>query len=169
MPFTPFHMGPGIMVKGILQGGFSLMVFGWSQMVMDIQPLFVLITGEGHLHGFSHTFVGATLLAVFSALSGKYLSESGLKILGISKEPDLITIKWPVVCLSAFVGTYSHLVLDAVMHSDLRPYYPLSQKNELLGIISATQLHLFCVTTGLLGVLIYCFSGYIQKKRNKAG
>jgi ribosomal protein S12 methylthiotransferase accessory factor len=57
MPFTPVHMGPGILVKALMQGSFSLMVFGWAQIVMDIQPLFVMITGEGHLHGFSHPYV----------------------------------------------------------------------------------------------------------------
>lgn len=31
MPFTPFHMGPGLLVKALLQGSFSLMVFGWTQ------------------------------------------------------------------------------------------------------------------------------------------
>ena len=46
MPFTPFHMGIGIFTKSILQGSFSLMVFGWAQIVMDIQPLVVLITGD---------------------------------------------------------------------------------------------------------------------------
>lgn len=30
MPFTPFHMGPGLLVKALLQGSFSLMVFGWT-------------------------------------------------------------------------------------------------------------------------------------------
>jgi len=50
------------------------MVFGWSQIVMDIQALIVLILGEGHLHGFSHTYIGASMLAAFSALSGKYQS-----------------------------------------------------------------------------------------------
>ncbi len=39
MPFTPFHMGPGLLIKAVLQGAFSLMVFGWAQIVMDIQPL----------------------------------------------------------------------------------------------------------------------------------
>jgi hypothetical protein len=28
MPFTPFHMGPGILFKALLQGSFSLMVLG---------------------------------------------------------------------------------------------------------------------------------------------
>ena len=66
MPFTPIHMGPGIFVKAILQGSFSLMIFGWTQIVMDIQPLIVMITGEGHLHGFTHTYVGAVLIAIIA-------------------------------------------------------------------------------------------------------
>jgi hypothetical protein len=66
MPFTPFHMGSGILIKALLQGSFSLMVFGWSQIVMDIQPLWVLINGLRHLHGFSHTFIGGSILAVAS-------------------------------------------------------------------------------------------------------
>ncbi len=41
MPFTPVHMGPGILIKALLQSSFSLMVFGWTQIIMDIQPLIV--------------------------------------------------------------------------------------------------------------------------------
>ena len=75
-------MGPGIFFKALLQGSFSLMVFGWTQVIMDIQPLVVLISGDGHLHGFTHTFIGATLLAVVSALTGKYAAEFGLRFIG---------------------------------------------------------------------------------------
>jgi len=46
MPFTPFHLGPGIAIKAVMQGSFSLMVFGWAQIVMDVQPLVVMITGQ---------------------------------------------------------------------------------------------------------------------------
>ncbi len=86
MPFTPFHMEPGILIKSFLQGSFSLMVFGWAQIIMDIQPLIVLLTGKGHLHGFSHTYIGASLLALVSALTGKYLSELGLRMGVIKSE-----------------------------------------------------------------------------------
>lgn len=41
-------MGPGLLIKALLQGSFSLLVFGWAQIVMDLQPLLVLLTGEGH-------------------------------------------------------------------------------------------------------------------------
>ncbi|MEH6471219.1 MAG: metal-dependent hydrolase [Halopseudomonas sp.] len=157
MPFTPIHMGPGILIKGVLQGSFSLMVFGWTQIVMDIQPLIVLVTGEGHLHGFSHTYVGATLLAILSAVTGKYLSQLGLWVLRIT--PSISTnIAWWVVLLSAFIGSYSHVFLDSVMHSDVQPFYPITLKNGLWGAVSITMLHKFCVYSGLLGAGIYYFT-----------
>jgi membrane-bound metal-dependent hydrolase YbcI (DUF457 family) len=168
MPFTPFHMGPGILIKALLHGSFSLMVFGWAQIVMDIQPLFVLITGDGRLHGFSHTYIGATLLAIFSALSGKYLSEIGLKILGLSDRASPINIAWWVAFVSAFIGTYSHVVLDSIMHGDVEPFYPLSQENSLHGLITMGELHLFCVLSALVGVIIYYSVLYVTKRRNKA-
>ena len=74
MPVTPFHMGPGIIIKAILQGFFSLIIFGWAQILMDLQPLFVIITGQGNLHGFSHTYIGATLIALISAYMWNFMA-----------------------------------------------------------------------------------------------
>ncbi len=155
MPFTPLHMGPGICVKAILQGSFSLMVFGFAQILMDIQPLVVLLTGEGHLHGFSHTYIGASIIAILAALSGKYLSEFGLRIIGISKKSNPIKISWLVSFVSAFVGTFSHIILDSIMHSDIEPFFPFDSSNNLLGIIGIEQLHEFCLYSGLIGGGIY--------------
>jgi len=159
MPFTPIHMGPGILIKAILQSSFSLMVFGWTQIVMDIQPLIVLITGEGHLHGFTHTYVGAILLAIFSALTGKYLSEFGLKILGIDKYQP-ISIVWWVAFLSAFIGSFSHVFLDSIMHADVEPFYPVTLSNDFHGMVSVTILHKLCMYSGGVGALIYYAVNY---------
>lgn len=165
MPFTPFHMGPGIAVKALLQGSFSLMVFGWAQIVMDIQPLVVLLTGEGHLHGFSHTYIGGSLLAVFAALSGKYLSDFGLFIMGISTKSQPVRVAWWVAFLSAFIGTYSHVVLDSIMHSDVEPFYPFSSSNSLLGMIDVITLHKFCMYSGLLGAATYYSVRFMLNKK----
>lgn len=155
MPFTPIHMGPGILIKSLLQTSFSLMVFGWTQIVMDIQPLIVLISGEGHLHGFTHTYVGATLIALFSALTGKYLSEFGLKMFRITKNNASISIAWWVVFLSAFIGSFSHVLLDSIMHADVEPFFPFTLDNQFLGIISVPMLHKVCLYSGLVGAPIY--------------
>lgn len=166
MPFTPIHMGPGILIKSVLQGSFSLMVFGWTQIVMDIQPLFVLLSGDGHLHGFSHTYMGATLLAIISALTGKYLSQFGLWVLGI-EDSFYTTIKWWVVLLSAFVGSYSHVLLDSIMHSDVQPFYPFILLNPMLTIIPVSALHKLCMYSGLAGAGVY-YTVRWRGKRNQS-
>lgn len=167
MPVTPFHMGPGLLIKALLRGGFSLMVFGWAQIIMDLQPLFAMITGQGKLHGFSHTFVGATLLGLVAALSGKYLSEWGLKRLALYEEHRYLSIQWWVVFLSAFIGSYSHVFLDAIMHSDMAPFFPFSVTNPWLGLFSFYGVHKFCVYTGLVGAGLYFLVQYILKFRNR--
>lgn len=165
MPFTPLHMGPGIFIKAVLQGSFSLMVFGWTQIVMDIQPLIVIITGEGHLHGFSHTYIGAVLIAIFSALSGKYLSELGLKIIGIAKEQP-IKLLWTICFVSAFIGSFSHVLLDSIMHSDVEPFYPVNLSNQLHGLVLISTLHKFCLYSGLIGAAIYYAVNWHHKSKS---
>lgn len=152
MPFTPFHMGPGLLIKALLQGSFSLMVFGWTQIIMDIQPLIVLITGNGHLHGFTHTYVGATLIGIGCALSGKYAAEFGLRFIG---QPRYLPIRWPVATTSAFIGSFSHVLLDSVMHADVAPFAPYGLDNTFLGFLSIDALHQFCLYSGLIGVGLY--------------
>ena len=161
MPFTPIHMGPGIVVKAVLQGSFSLMVFGWAQIAMDVQPLVVMISGEGHLHGFSHTYIGATLLAIFSALSGKYLSEIGLFLIGLNKQWQ-IKIAWWVSFLSAFIGTFSHVLLDSIMHADVEPFFPFTTSNPFLVLISVQSLHRICVYSALIGAILYFTANWLQ-------
>lgn len=152
MPFTPLHMGPGIAIKAAMQGRFSLMVFGWSQILMDIQPLIVMLSGKGELHGFSHSYIGATLIAIVSAISGKYLGEVGLKFI---REPHYLPIRWSAAFISAFVGTYSHIVLDSIMHTDIKPFYPYSFANTLQGLISNEALHAFCIGSGIVGAVLF--------------
>ena len=86
MPFTPLHMGPGLAVKAVMQRKFSLMVFGWSQVAIDLQPLLAMTTGLVELLGFSHTLLGATLIGLLSGATGKHLGEWGLRVL---REPRI--------------------------------------------------------------------------------
>ena len=145
-------MGPGLLIKALLQGCFSLMVFGWAQFIMDIQPLIVLITGDGHLHGFTHTVIGASLLGGFSALTGKYAAEYGLRFISLTR---YLPITWATTVLSAFVGTYSHVLLDSIMHGDVEPFAPMTKNNLFFGAWSIETLHLFCLYSGLIGVALY--------------
>ncbi|MCP4237777.1 MAG: hypothetical protein GY770_30110 [Aestuariibacter sp.] len=162
MPFTPLHMGPGLIVKACMQGTFSLMVFGWSQILIDIQPLVVLLSGKGELHGFSHTYIGATIVAVVSALTGKYLGEIGLRVLRME---NYNPIGWKVAFISAFIGGYSHVFIDGIMHSDMRPLAPFSQQGVFLGIVNIDTLHILCVLSAVIGGAGFYF---VERIRNNA-
>jgi hypothetical protein len=159
-------MGPGLLLKAILHGSFSLLVFGWAQIVMDLQPLFAMISGTGRLHGFSHTYLGAALLAVASALSGKYLAEFGLRLIGNARYAA-IEILWPVALISAVLGTFSHVALDSIMHTDITPYFPVSDDNHLLAVISVDMLHKFCIYTGIVGGATYFLLDHLAVRRTK--
>ena len=138
------------------------MVFGWAQVIMDIQPLVVLLTGDGHLHGFSHTYVGATLIGIGSALTGKYAAEFGLRFIGQAR---YLPISWPVAITSAFIGSFSHVLLDSVMHADVEPFSPFMLNNPVLGFLSVELLHKLCLYSGLLGVgLYFAISLWLSKR-----
>jgi len=152
MPFTPLHMGPGLAVKAVMQRKFSLMVFGWSQVVIDLQPLLSMTTGLVELHGFSHTLLGATLIGLLSGATGKHLGEWGLRAL---RAPRHLPISWGVSFASAFIGTYSHVLIDSVMHVDVFLFYPLDLSRPLHAFISIDALHVLCVALAVLGAVVW--------------
>jgi hypothetical protein len=171
MPFTPFHMGPGIAVKAVTGRHFSLMLFGFSQVAIDIEPLVGILRRDPHPHGFTDTYVGATLIALASVAIGRPVCQFFLNFwtpdddtsfpssfLRWLRGPQLIS--WPAAIAGAFVGTYSHVFLDSIMHADMHPLVPLSDSNPFLHMISVDRLHDVCVVSGVLGALlilgIYC-------------
>jgi hypothetical protein len=156
MPFTPFHLGPAIAFKALGRRNFSFMVFGGAQVLMDIEPLIGIIQNKPVLHGYTHTVLGALLIGLFAALTGKPVSQWVLRLCRAREA----SISWTAAFAGALGGTFSHILLDAVMHSDMNPWWPLVDGNALLGLISLGQLHLLCLVLGLLGLI---GMGYAEK------
>lgn len=144
-------MGAGIAVKAAIQSRFSLLIFGWAQVLIDLQPLLVIITGKGVYHGLSHSYFGATWLALAAAVSGKYLFEFAFRLI---RQPQFLPISWPVAWLSGFVGAYSHVLIDSITHRDVKPFAPFSQINNLPGRVSDSAMEIFLVFCGLAGCVV---------------
>lgn len=161
MPFTPLHMGPALAIKAVTGRYLSLMVFGFSQVAMDVEPLLRILRGDTILHGYTHTYLGATLIAVASAVIGRPMCAFLLQHWKPDRHSLLLdwmnapaTIGWPAAFAGAFAGVYSHVFLDSIMHSDMRPLAPASQANALLHVISIDALHLACLASAVIGLLI---------------
>lgn len=175
MPFTPFHMGPGLLVKAVAGRHFSILTFGIAQVAMDIEPLMGLMRGATVLHGPTHTYPAACVIALLVAALSPRLCRPMLrrwnKELLFFRLPQLVETEsfapTPVI-VGAFVGTLSHVLLDSMMHADITPLAPWSTANGLLDLISVRTLHLFCLLSGLFGVLGWLFVGW-QRSPVSAG
>lgn len=172
MPFTPFHMGPGLVIKAAGGRHFSVLVFGVAQVAMDIEPLLGIIRGWTVLHGWTHTYLGATLIGIAVFLLAPPLCQWILR--RWNRELEFHQLHWlrspePITrsaaLTGAFVGTYSHVLFDGIMHADLLPLRPWSADNVLLGLLSIDALYWACFGSGLLGVAMWWALGYAHRKR----
>jgi membrane-bound metal-dependent hydrolase YbcI (DUF457 family) len=152
MPFTPFHFGPAAAFKAAAPAHFSLTIYCYAQVVTDLETAFYLVRGEYPVHRFFHTYVGATLVGVACALTGRPIFAVALRVW-----ERTLTIPWRVAFISAFLGTYSHVFLDSIMHRDIMPLNPFTTSNPMLRIIGLPLLHLLCLALGVLGVLVLPF------------
>ena len=145
-------MGPGLAIKAVAGRSFSLLVFGFSQVATDLEPLVRILRGDAEIHGFSHTYLGAALIGAGSAVIGRPICQWLHDRMPARSERAVIS--WPAAISGAFVGTFSHVFLDSIMHSDMRPLAPASQAYALLHVISIDALHLACLASAVIGLLI---------------
>jgi hypothetical protein len=159
VPITPLHMGPGMVVKAVLGARFSLIAFGVAQVAIDIEPIVAVMRGSAVLHGWTHTYAGATLIAALAVpiarpvaiwIVPRWNRELRHHQLDWLEAPE--TVGYGPIAAGAFIGTWSHVAIDSIMHSDMHPFAPLSPSNALLDAIPMGALDLACVIAGFVGV-----------------
>ncbi len=171
MPVTPLHIGPAIPLKVAAGRYFSLSAFALTQVAMDIEPIVRTLRGDLHLHGFTHTYIGAMLIAVFMFPLSFLLCPYILRVwnwlvrryhMGIlaGNEP----LKMVPVGIGVLVGAFSHVAIDSIMHADMQPLAPFSKHNHLANIISIDALDLSCLFLGVIGVLIYILLEFVRRR-----
>ncbi len=153
MPFTPFHFGPGAAIHAVAPKHISFLAFGASNVLIDIEPLYFILTHQYPLHRFFHTYIGALLIA--AATVALYLGARWFA--ARFWLPNLLGwrhIGLVPVALGATIGTVSHIVLDSIMHQDIAPLAPFSDANRLLHSVTLDKLHLACAACGLGAVIL---------------
>jgi hypothetical protein len=175
MPFTPLHMGPGLAIKALAGRHFSLLSFAIAQLAMDIGPLINLLRGVPVLHGPSHSYAAALIIAALVAILPPPLAVLILPVW--SREPAFHRLSWPAAprrlgataaITGALAGTLSHVLLDSLMHADMASLAPWDAGNGLLGAISYEALHRFCVLTGVLGFIGWLVAAWRKRPAGAA-
>lgn len=161
MPFTPFHLGPALFFGLALLSVFDLPTFLIASVIPDIEPFCVIyfhVYGYP-LHGFLHSYLGASFLAFLTALI-VYPFRGMLKhITEVFRIPQQ-KASFKKLLFTSFVGVYFHVFLDSFLYREMMPFYPL-QGNPFVNILdfwgSYSVIYGFCSLSFLLGVFVYIF------------
>jgi len=170
MPFTPFHLGPGLLAKAALPRRLSLTAFAITQVAIDIETLYHLTRGEWPVHRELHSVVGASLVGVVVAASLVFGRPALSRMSGerfargpVHRASFVAETSNTGALLGGLVGGVSHSLLDAVMHADVRPFWPFADANPLLGVVGIGSLHVVCILAGALGLALWWVAGARRK------
>ncbi|MGP1629283.1 MAG: DUF4184 family protein [Giesbergeria sp.] len=170
MPFTPFHMGAGLLAKAAMDGRISLVSFGVAQVRMDIEPGVRMAAAQGDLHGWSHTLAGALAIGAVATVAAPWLIR---RLVGRwNAELRHYRLEWLMtpaaprkwaVATGAFFGTMSHVLLDGLMHRDMQPFAPFSDSTPLLALLPHDEVYALCAAGALLGAAVWLMRKRLQR------
>ena len=165
MPITPFHIIAAAPIKAIIPRHFSWSIFTLTNIFIDLEPItFFLFTGIPS-HKFFHSILGTTLLGLICAIYFRKLCTN--YILKWNKNLHPIDRKWLEVkdskislfegVTGGLIGAWSHLILDSIMHEDIKPLWPFISSNSLLRSLSPDIILYLCLGLFILGVIIFLY------------
>jgi membrane-bound metal-dependent hydrolase YbcI (DUF457 family) len=163
MPFTPFHFGPTATIGLLARKCIDLPVFVLVNVAIDVESLLVMLFGFNYpLHGYCHTFlIGSLVGAIFAILA--YLSRRFiLRIMTTISLPYETSFK--KIFFSSLLGVWFHVLLDAPIYPDIRPFYPYSS-NPLYGIVSLITMYLICSIFFIPAIFLYLRHTSLKQKR----
>jgi hypothetical protein len=157
MPFTPFHLGPALLFGLIFFSYLDFPTFLVANVIVDIEPFVILALGLGlPLHGFFHSFLGGTLAALLLAFSMMKMGKFLKPVMNYFNMKQTQSIK--SVLAASLSGVYLHIVLDARLYTDIKPFFPYTVNPLFSGsIVAGFEVYGFCVLSALAGGVLYFF------------
>ena len=164
--FTPFHFGPSACISLPLNRYIDFPIFILANVAIDIEPLMVMLFDLSYpLHGLAHTLIGATTIGLSGGILTHYAREPLANLMKtILRLPyNSSIIKYAI---SGILGTWFHILLDSQLYSDIKPFYPFSNSNPLLGTIQSETMYNYCALAFIPAISIYLILRFIEYKTN---
>ena len=158
LPFTPFHFGPALLFGLVLTTLFHLPTLLVASAAPDLEPFVVLYfhIHDYPLHGFFHSYLGSSILAVLVVICIFPLRNPLGKFMRIFRIPQKSSFR--MILLTAFAGSYSHVFMDSFLYGEMKPFYPL-EGNPFLNVLEAfgsySVVYGFCGLAFLSGLALY--------------
>lgn len=153
MPFTPYHFGPCACIAIPLRRHIDLPVLLLTNVVVDVEPLTIELLRLPLLaHGFFHSFLVSTALGLgLAAVCWK--GRAGLaRAMRAVRYPYETSAK--KILMTAIGGMWLHVLIDAPLYEDCRPFLP-SALNPLLGLYTYDTAALVCALLYIPAIILY--------------
>ncbi|MFW6117095.1 MAG: hydrolase [Thermoproteota archaeon] len=155
MPFTPFHLVPGVGLGLPLRRYLHAPTLLLASIVVDVEPLMVLLLGLRYpLHGYLHTF----LLALPTGLILGYVMfrlepflQPFYKLFRLENGKSLSLKSF---LAAGGLGTGVHVLLDTPLYSDIRPFFPFTA-NPLYNPALTLEIYILCIGMAAFGIRYY--------------
>ena len=154
MPATPFHFGPGLLVKAAAPRQFSMAAYSLAQIVIDIESGYYLLHHATPVHRQAHTFALGGLIGLACGLIVSKVGTWLARPRDVVPEALAAEYRLPIAVVSGIFGGILHSLLDGIMHADIRPFRPFTLANPLYALVSVQILYLVCIVTGLVGAAL---------------
>ncbi len=153
MPFTLFHLGPALFFGLLLFRRLNFPTFLVANVIIDLEPLIVLVLGLNRpVHGFFHSFLGGAVAAVVLSIVMMKLDKKIQILMTALKLGQPSSAK--SIGLASFAGIYLHILFDAPLYSDIRPFYPFGV-NPFFGLAGAREVYLTGVLLFIFGIVLF--------------
>ncbi|MBC8356693.1 MAG: DUF4184 family protein [Planctomycetes bacterium] len=161
IPFTPFHLGPGLLVKASSPRHFWLTSFALANVLIDIEVLYYLRRNDPPIHRYLHTYAGGIAMGLLAGLLMFGVVQLACRLLParsrwiecVTSTPRPRLLSQSLV--AGVIGGVSHVLLDSFMHHDMNPLWPIVDGNPLAGTIGVATLHIGLVLAGFFGLVLW--------------
>jgi len=155
MPFTPFHLGPGLLFGLLLLSYIDFPTFLIASVIVDVEPFLVLTLNLNYpLHGFLHSFFGGTLIAFLLAAVMSNVRSALSPLMSFLKLEQKLSFK--TILSAALLGVYVHILLDSPLYPDIRPFFPFDFNPLLnLSMFISFDIYTLCTLSFIGGGIVY--------------
>jgi membrane-bound metal-dependent hydrolase YbcI (DUF457 family) len=138
---------------------FDLITLLIASVIPDMESIcIILLKFPEPLHGFFHSYVGASALAVLVAVVVYLLRDTFTKILQEFRVSQKSSFQ--KIVFTSFADVYFHVFLDSLLYQEMAPLYPL-QRNPFVGIASMHVAYMavygFCSISLIFGIVTHFY------------
>ncbi len=163
MPFTPYHLGPALLIYAIAIVLDPIALF-LGVLLPDFEPAAYLLLGIGPGHGFFHSLLGALFLSVTAYLVARVVW-TGVELSRFAPSFTVPTQLFSVA--GALIGTLSHVILDASTNTSKSVLFWPSLY-YFSGPVPIAVAYVFCIICFFAAAAVFVVRGYHGRKNARS-